>query len=120
MSRQIFIDTETTGLSAAQGHRIIELAAVETINGQATGRVLHTFLNPQRSIDPYAQAVHGCSAEMLADKPLFSEIASDFIDFVRGAECLMDRVPGRGVRVAQEVMDSGIVGMPIRRSRRTG
>lgn len=93
MSRQIFIDTETTGLSAAQGHRIIELAAVETINGQATGRVLHTFLNPQRSIDPYAQAVHGCSAEMLADKPLFSEIASDFIDFVRGAECLMHNAP---------------------------
>lgn len=87
--RQIFIDTETTGLSAKGGHRIVELAAVEAVNGKLTGNTFHTYLNPGRAIDPYAQKVHGLNVEFLANKAHFSDIAKDFISFVHGSECLM-------------------------------
>lgn len=92
-NRQIFIDTETTGLSAFAGHRIVELAAVETIDGELTGRQFHSYLNPGRAIDPYAQKVHGLSVEFLADKPLFSDVADAFIKFVQGSECFMHNAP---------------------------
>lgn len=88
-NRQLFIDTETTGLSPNSGHRIVELAAVEAIDGKLTGRKFHTYLNPGRDIDPYAQKVHGLSSEFLADKPRFSEVSKEFINFLQGAECLM-------------------------------
>lgn len=91
--RQIFIDTETTGLSAKGGHRIVELAAVETVNGKLTGKTFHTYLNPEHSIDPYAQKVHGLSIEFLATKPRFSDIAESFKSFVQGSECLMHNAP---------------------------
>ena len=87
--RQVFIDTETTGLSSQGGHRIVEMAAVEVIGGKLTGRQFHTYLNPGRSIDPYAERVHGLSADFLRDKPQFCDVAKGFIDFVQGAECLM-------------------------------
>lgn len=92
-NRQIFIDTETTGLSVRAGHRVVELAAIEAINGQLTGRKFHTYLNPGRPIDPYAQKVHGLSSEFLADKPRFSDIAKEFASFVQGSECLMHNAP---------------------------
>ena len=88
-NRQIFIDTETTGLSVFAGHRMVELAAVETIDGELTGRQFHYYLNPGRAIDPYAQKVHGLSVEFLANKPLFLDVADAFIKFVQGSECLM-------------------------------
>ena len=87
--RQIFIDTEATGISARSGHRIIELAAVEAIDGRLTGKTLHTYLDPERDIDPCAQRVHGISAAELVGKPKFVDIAQRFIDFVEGAECLI-------------------------------
>jgi DNA polymerase III subunit epsilon len=87
--RQVFIDTETTGLSAKAGHRIVELAAVEAINGKLTGRKFHSYLNPGRDIDPYAQKVHGLSSEFLVDKPRFADVAKEFVNFVQGAECFM-------------------------------
>lgn len=87
--RQVFIDTETTGLSAQKGHRIVELAAVEAIGGKVTGRVFHAYIDPERSIDPRAEQVHGLSAAYLKSKPRFIEFASAFVEFVRGAECLM-------------------------------
>jgi len=87
--RQVFIDTETTGLSAQKGHRIVELAAVEAIGGKVTGRVFHTYLDPERSIDPPAEQVHGLSAAYLKSKPRFIKVASAFVEFVRSAECLM-------------------------------
>lgn len=91
--RQIFIDTETTGLSAKAGHRVVELAAVEAIDGKLTGRQFHTYLNPGRAIDPYAQKVHGLSSEFLSNKPRFSDVANEFVNFVQGAECLMHNAP---------------------------
>jgi DNA polymerase-3 subunit epsilon len=91
--RQIFLDTETTGLYPAQGHRIIEIAAVEMINRRPTNNHYHVYLNPEREIDPAAQEVHGITLEFLQDKPLFEAIAQDFIAFVSDAELIIHNAP---------------------------
>lgn len=87
--RQIFLDTETTGLEHKQGHRIIEVAGVEMVNRRLTNHHFHKYINPERAIDEGAQAVHGISLEFLADKPKFAVIAADFLDFIRGAELVI-------------------------------
>lgn len=91
--RQIFLDTETTGLYPDQGHRIIEIAAVEIFNRRPTQRHFHVYINPEREIDAGAQEVHGISLEFLQDKPLFSQVAEEFIDFVKGAELIIHNAP---------------------------
>jgi len=91
--RQIFLDTETTGLYPDQGHRIIEVAAIETINRRPTGNHFHHYINPQREIDAAAQAVHGITQEFLQDKPLFEGIAQEFCDFIKGAELIIHNAP---------------------------
>lgn len=91
--RQIILDTETTGLDANLGHRIIEVAAVEMINRRLTGNHFHQYLNPQREIDQGAQQVHGISLEFLQDKPFFRDIAQDFIEFISGAELVIHNAP---------------------------
>jgi DNA polymerase-3 subunit epsilon len=91
--RQIFLDTETTGLYPDQGHRIIEIAAVEIFNRRPTQRHFHVYINPEREIDAGAQEVHGISLEFLQDKPLFEQVASEFLDFVRGAELIIHNAP---------------------------
>ena len=91
--RQIFLDTETTGLYPSQGHRIIEIAGVEVINRQLTRNHFHVYLNPDREIDPAAQEVHGITLEFLQDKPRFNEIANEFLDFVNGAELIIHNAP---------------------------
>lgn len=87
--RQIILDTETTGLTVDDGHRIIEIGCLEIVNRRATGASLHFYLNPEREIDEGAQAVHGISIDMLRDKPRFAEIAAELIGFVEGAEVLI-------------------------------
>lgn len=91
--RQIFLDTETTGLYTAQGHRIIEIAAVEAINRRVTDKHFHVYLNPEREIDEAAQEVHGITLEFLQDKPKFEEIVNDLLDFVDGAELVIHNAP---------------------------
>jgi DNA polymerase-3 subunit epsilon len=91
--RQIVLDTETTGLEPEQGHRIIEIGCVELNNRRPTGNTFHYYLNPEREIDPGAQEVHGISAEFLADKPRFAEIAGELKDFLNGAELLIHNAP---------------------------
>jgi DNA polymerase-3 subunit epsilon len=91
--RQIVLDTETTGLEPSQGHRIIEIGCVELINRRLTGNNLHIYINPQREIDAGALEVHGITNEFLADKPLFSDIADTFIDFVKDAELIIHNAP---------------------------
>jgi len=91
--RQIVLDTETTGLEPSQGHRIIEIGCVELINRRLTGNNLHIYINPQREIDAGALEVHGITNEFLADKPLFSDIADTFIDFVKDAELVIHNAP---------------------------
>lgn len=87
--RQVFLDTETTGLSAEQGDRIIELACVEYDNRRDTGRRLHHYVNPGRSSHPDAVRVHGITDEFLADKPPFASIAQELLEFVAGADVVI-------------------------------
>ncbi len=87
--RQIVLDTETTGLEPEQGHRIIEIGCVELVNRRATGQNFHRYLNPERAVDPGAVEVHGLTAEFLADKPRFGDIADEFLDFVGDAELVI-------------------------------
>tara|TARA_B110000503_G_C6982140_1_gene343688 strand:- start:31 stop:711 length:681 start_codon:yes stop_codon:yes gene_type:complete len=91
--RQIFLDTETTGLYPDQGHRIIEIAGVETINRRPTGNHYHKYINPEREIDAGAQEVHGITLEFLQDKPLFKDLADDFLAFIQGAELVIHNAP---------------------------
>ena len=91
--RQIFLDTETTGLYPAQGHRIIEVAAVEMINRRPTKNHFHYYLNPEREIDPAAQEVHGISVDFLQDKPMFAAIAQELLDFISDAELIIHNAP---------------------------
>jgi len=91
--RQIFLDTETTGLYHAQGHRVIEVAAVEVVNRRLTKQNFHYYLNPDRDVDQGAQAVHGISFEFLQDKPRFADIVKEFIAFVADAEVIMHNAP---------------------------
>lgn len=91
--RQIILDTETTGLDPNQGHRIIEIAAVEMVSRRLTGSHLHRYVNPERDIDAGAMQVHGITPEFLQDKPKFSDITRDFIDFIQGAELIIHNAP---------------------------
>ena len=91
--RQVVLDTETTGLEPEAGHRIIEIGAVEIVGRRLTGRHFHQYLNPDRAIDEGAQAVHGLTAEFLADKPRFADIAEPLQAFLSGAEVIIHNAP---------------------------
>ncbi|MBD2859889.1 DNA polymerase III subunit epsilon [Spongiibacter sp. KMU-158] len=91
--RQIVLDTETTGLDPSQGHKIIEIGCVELVNRKLTGRHYHQYINPEREVEAGAIEVHGITNEMLADKPVFSSIADEFLEFVRGAELVIHNAP---------------------------
>ncbi len=91
--RQIVLDTETTGLSTAQGHRIIEIGCVELVDRRLTGREFHRFLNPDRDIDEGAEAVHGISRADLETAPRFHEVVDEFLEFVRDAELVIHNAP---------------------------
>ncbi len=86
--RQIFLDTETTGLAADKGDRIIEIGCIELVNRRPSGRSFHRYLNPQRSSHPDAVRVHGITDDFLQDKPLFAEVADELIEFLAGAEVI--------------------------------
>ncbi|TXS95818.1 DNA polymerase III subunit epsilon [Parahaliea maris] len=87
--RQIVLDTETTGLEASQGHRIIEIGCVELVNRRLTGNHYHQYINPEREVDQGAIEVHGITNEFLKDKPVFARIAEEFMEFVTGAELVI-------------------------------
>ncbi len=91
--RQIVLDTETTGLEPKQGHRIIEIGAVEIVDRKLTGNHYHQYLQPDRESDEEALAVHGITTAFLADKPRFIDIAQEFMDYVRGAELIIHNAP---------------------------
>jgi len=93
MMRQIVLDTETTGLEHTQGHRIIEIGCVELIGRKLTGRHYHQYINPEREIDDGAAEVHGITSEFLADKPVFADIAKEFLEFISGAELIIHNAP---------------------------
>ena len=91
--RQVVLDTETTGLDPKSGHRIIEIGCVELINRKLTGRHYHQYINPERQVDDGAIEVHGITNEFLQDKPVFSQIADDFMAFCDGAELVIHNAP---------------------------
>ncbi|MDT9587466.1 MAG: DNA polymerase III subunit epsilon [Candidatus Arsenophonus melophagi] len=97
ITRQIILDTETTGMNKIglhyEGHNIIEIGAVEVINRRLSGRHFHVYIKPTRLVDPEAFALHRISNEFLQDKPFFSEIADEFLDFIRGAELVIHNAP---------------------------
>ena len=87
--RQIVLDTETTGLDPAAGHRVIEIGCVELVHRRYTERDFHRYINPQRSVDAGALAVHGIEESFLATQPVFADIAAEFIEFVSGGELVI-------------------------------
>lgn len=91
--RQIVLDTETTGLETAQGHRIIEIGALELDGRRKTGRTYHVYLNPDREVDAGAVEIHGITNEFLADKPRFADIADEFFEFINGADLVIHNAP---------------------------
>ncbi|USD23036.1 DNA polymerase III subunit epsilon [Microbulbifer variabilis] len=91
--RQVVLDTETTGLDPKNGHRIIEIGCVELENRKLTGRHYHQYINPQRQVDDGAIEVHGITNEFLADKPVFAQIADEFMAFCEGAELVIHNAP---------------------------
>ena len=91
--RQIVLDTETTGLSADNGDRIIEIGCVELVNRRLSGRNKHFYLNPERDSHEDALKVHGISNEFLRDKPKFAEVADELIEYLRGAEVIIHNAP---------------------------
>ncbi|MGE4617850.1 MAG: exonuclease domain-containing protein, partial [Gammaproteobacteria bacterium] len=91
--RQIVLDTETTGLEPSQGHRIIEIGCVEIVNRRISNTHFQRYMNPGREIDAGATEVHGITLEDLRKKPAFAEIATDFIEFVQGAELVIHNAP---------------------------
>lgn len=93
MTRQIVLDTETTGLNPRLGNRIIEIGCVELVNRKLTGNNFHYYINPERDSEEGALAVHGLTTEFLSDKPKFAQIVDEFIAFVRGAELVIHNAP---------------------------
>ena len=91
--RWIILDTETTGLDPAYGHRVIEIGAIEVVNRTITGRDFHTYLKPDRDSDPGALNVHGLTTEFLSDKPAFGEKIDEFLAFIEGAELIIHNAP---------------------------
>jgi DNA polymerase-3 subunit epsilon len=91
--RQIILDTETTGLSPQQGHRVIEIGCVELVHRRLTGKTFHTYLQPDRAIDEAATRVHGITDDFLKDKPRFQNVAEEFKAFIKGAELIIHNAP---------------------------
>jgi DNA polymerase-3 subunit epsilon len=91
--RQVVLDTETTGLSHQDGHRIIEIGCVELINRRLTNNTFHVYINPKRVIDDGAIEVHGITNEFLLDKPLFEDVVDDYLAFTKDAELIIHNAP---------------------------
>ena len=91
--RASVLDTEPTGLTVDDGHRIIEVGCIEVVNRRLSGRQLHVYVNPERAIDEGAMQVHGITEEMLRDKPRFADVADEVLAFVAGAEVIIHNAP---------------------------
>jgi DNA polymerase-3 subunit epsilon len=108
--RQIILDTETTGLELADGHRVIEIGCVELVHRRPTGRHWHRYLKPGREVDPGALAVHGITNEFLATQPAFTDVATEFLAFVEGAELVIHNADFDVGFLDAELAAAGIAG----------
>lgn len=93
MHREIILDTETTGLNPLEGHRIVEIGALEMVNKVLTGNKIHWYVNPERNMPDEAYRIHGISSEFLRDKPLFKDIADELLKFIAGAKLVIHNAP---------------------------
>ncbi len=109
--RQIVLDTETTGLEPQDGHRIIEIGAVELVDRRLTGRHYQQYLNPEREIEDGALEVHGITREFLQDKPVFADVAQEFLEFIEGSELLIHNAP---FDISFLDMELGLINSPVR------
>lgn len=91
--RQVVLDTETTGLSPKNGHRLVEIGCVELLDGRKTGRQFHTYLNPERKVSKEAERVHGLNEHKLQHQPVFAEIVVDFLEFILDSELVIHNAP---------------------------
>lgn len=114
--REIVFDTETTGLDPALGHRVVEIGCVELLNGIPTGRTWHEYLNPERDMPDEAFRVHGLSADFLADKKCFRDVAEDFLAFIEGAKLVAHNaefdfrfVSAELVALGRPALDTGLM-----------
>ncbi len=113
--REIVLDTETTGLDPATGDRLVEIGCLELNNHVATGKVFHTYLNPQRDVPAEAVRVHGLTAEFLKDKPLFTEKVGEFLDFVADATLVIHNAEFDMKFINAELKASGFKPLPMTR-----
>ena len=90
---EVFLDTETTGLSFKEGHKIVEIACVETIDLVATGKVFHKLINPKRNVPKEAFDIHGFSQEFLKNQSTFEQVADEFLDFIKGKKIIIHNAP---------------------------
>ena len=109
--RQVVLDTETTGLEAERGHRIIEIGGVELVDRRYSGRQFHKYINPERDIDEGAQEVHGISAEFLADKPKIADVWPQFLEFIQGAELML--IEGMGHDLPRQTWNQIVGGISL-------
>ncbi len=114
--RRVFFDTETTGTSVRDAHRVIEIGCVETIDFKKTGKVFHVALNPERQIDEGATRVHGKTFEMLKDEKKFVQVADEFIDFIEGAELIAHNA---GFDVSFMNYELSLISKPVLRNKIT-
>lgn len=111
--REIVLDTETTGLDPASGDRVVEIGCLELVNHVATGNEYHVYLNPERDMPAEAEAVHGLSQEFLSTKPLFSEVAEDFVVFLGGSMIIAHNAGFDLGFINAELKRTGREGIPV-------
>ena len=114
--REIVLDTETTGLRVKDGHRIVEIGCVELVNKMRTGNTFHAYLNPQRKVDSAAYEVHGISDDFLTNKPIFSKVAGQFMDFIGDSSLVIHNAIFDMQFINQELTLSGRYTLPMSRS----
>lgn len=114
--REIVMDTETTGLEPSEGHRIVEIGAVELFNHLPTGRTYHQYINPQRSMPKEAFDVHGLGDEFLRDKPVFKAIAPAFLEFISDARLVIHNAPFDMKFLNAELQAAGFQTLPLNRA----
>ena len=114
--REVVLDTETTGLDPAGGHRIVEIGALEMVNHVATGRTYHAYINPEREVDPETAGVHGLTDEFLADKPLFADIVDEFMEFLGDSPLVIHNAPFDMGFINAELSRLGRTSIPMERA----
>lgn len=115
--REIALDTETTGISPQEGHRIIEIGAVEMVNHYRTGKVFHMYINPEREVSEGAFKVHGISTQFLQDKPVFRDVARQFLDFISDSKLVIHNAQFDMNFINHHLLNLGIQTIPTHEER---